>query len=143
MQQPQTKVYAQCCEPFHLGEVATTPEQLMRSRFSGFALGLTDYIAQTWHPSTRPQDLTLSPDDQWIKLDIVQTKPNWVHFRAYFNDPDSPSGWSVLDEQSNFINEGNRWFYVKGNTQIEHFFPARNDACLCGSSKKYKKCCQK
>jgi len=141
MQQVSPKTYAQCCEVFHLGKTPATPEQLMRSRFSAFVLGLSDYIRDTWHPSTRPQDLHLSPDDQWVKLDIIKSSDKQVHFHAFFKDADSSSGFSVLDEISDFVFEEKRWFYVSG---ITNFAPAqlnRNDVCLCGSGKKYKKCC--
>ena len=33
---------------------APRAEALMRSRYSAFVLGLTDYLLATWHPSTRP-----------------------------------------------------------------------------------------
>ena len=40
--------YTQCCEPLHLGTAkALTAEQLMRSRYSAFALQQIDYIVQT------------------------------------------------------------------------------------------------
>ena len=50
------QTYVQCCGPWHqglgLGVFAPTPEALMRSRYSAFALGLVDYLTATWHPST-------------------------------------------------------------------------------------------
>lgn len=39
--------YGECCEPYHAGAVAPTPEALMRSRFAGFALGLGAYLLGT------------------------------------------------------------------------------------------------
>ena len=46
--------YDTCCGPLHAGQkAAATAEQLMRSRYSAFALGLTDYLVETWHPDTR------------------------------------------------------------------------------------------
>lgn len=141
MQQQAEKTYNECCEPFHLGQRPNTPEQLMRSRFSGFVLGLTQYIRDTWHISTRPDDLTLTPDQNWLKLDILNASNKQVHFRAYFKDETSPTGLSVLDETSDFIQQDNRWFYVKGNAQFLPYTQNRNDMCLCGSGKKFKKCC--
>ena len=144
-QQENAKDYSDCCEPLHLGKsTAQTCEQLMRSRFSGFGLGLTDYINQSWHPSTRPQDLSLEPDSQWLKLDIVRSTETQVHFKAYFLDSESsPSGFSVLEEVSDFVFENDRRFYVSGDTQIVPVKLERNDVCLCGSGKKFKKCCGK
>lgn len=138
MQQAQTVSYDSCCEPFHVGVAPETPEQLMRSRFSGFVLGLTEYIEQTWHPSTRPSDLVLSPDEHWLKLEIVKACDSQVHFRAYFKDE---GGFAVLDEISDFVFEDNHWFYVNGKTETHGVSLGRNDECLCGSGKKFKKCC--
>ena len=39
------RAYADCCRPFHRGErEASTPEALMRSRFSAYALGEAEYL---------------------------------------------------------------------------------------------------
>lgn len=138
MQQAQPKAYADCCQPFHQGQLPSTPEQLMRSRFSGYVLGLTQYIHDTWHASTRPDNLQLSADDQWLKLDIVKAEHTQVHFRAYFKDgPD----FCVLEEISDFEIEDERWVYVSGQTKTHTIVLGRNDVCLCGSGKKFKKCC--
>ena len=63
--------YAQCCEPLHQRLInAATAEALMRSRYSAYVLLLSDYVADTWHISTRPQDLDLGKDTQtkWLGL---------------------------------------------------------------------------
>ena len=138
MQQANPKAYANCCQVFHDGKPAKTPELLMRSRFSAYVLGLSDYIARTWHVSTCPQDLQLSPDDQWLKLDIAKANGTQVHFRAYFKDG---TDFYVLDEISDFKQENNHWVYVSGKTQTHTVQLGRNDTCLCGSGKKFKKCC--
>ncbi|HEY4122590.1 MAG TPA: YchJ family metal-binding protein [Byssovorax sp.] len=42
------RAYAGCCAPLHRGErAAATPEELMRSRYAAFALGLGDYLVDT------------------------------------------------------------------------------------------------
>lgn len=43
--------YKRCCQPWHQGRPAPSPRDLMRSRFSGYALGLVDYIVDTTDPS--------------------------------------------------------------------------------------------
>jgi len=139
MQQANPQAYANCCEPLHLGKAANSPEQLMRSRFSGFVLGLTDYVKQSWHSSTRPNDLKLAPDEHWLKLDIISAKSQHVHFRAFFEDDGE---FLVLEEISDFVFEAPHWFYVSGKTRTGPAQLNRNDTCLCGSGKKYKKCCQ-
>ena len=40
--------YVSCCQPLHLGQqVATTAQQLMRSRYSAFAKHEIDYLKKT------------------------------------------------------------------------------------------------
>jgi len=47
-------LYASCCAPLHRGErQAVTAEQLMRSRYSAYALGEVEYLLQT-QPSPVP-----------------------------------------------------------------------------------------
>eukprot|EP00802_Teleaulax_amphioxeia_P000889 Tamp_00890.p3 GENE.Tamp_00890~~Tamp_00890.p3 ORF type:complete len:277 (-),score=71.23 Tamp_00890:2144-2974(-) len=44
--------YGQCCKPFHAGEKwPETPLQLMRSRYTGYAYRLPDWIIDTTHRS--------------------------------------------------------------------------------------------
>ena len=42
--------YKRCCLPLHNGKHADTPEALMRSRYSAYALGLAEYVMATTHP---------------------------------------------------------------------------------------------
>jgi uncharacterized protein YchJ len=43
--------YGLCCQPAHAGRAApSTPEKLLRSRFSAYRLGLVDYLVATTHP---------------------------------------------------------------------------------------------
>jgi peptide deformylase len=44
--------YKKCCQPFHLGKKPDTALQLMRSRFSAYALCMPDYIIHTTHPAS-------------------------------------------------------------------------------------------
>jgi len=136
--QKNPKTYADCCQPLHEGAPAPSCERLMRSRYSAFVLGLSEYVENTWHASTRPDDLALEPDSQWVKLDIISSSKKQVHFRAYFKDENG--GYSVLDETSDFVFQ-DRWLYLEGDTSITPHKPERNDVCLCGSGKKFKKCC--
>uniref|UniRef100_A0A942SZ46 UPF0225 protein KHB02_13215 n=1 Tax=Neobacillus citreus TaxID=2833578 RepID=A0A942SZ46_9BACI len=110
--------YGECCGPLHAGAAAPTAERLMRSRFTAFALGLPDYLLQTWHPTTRPSSLTLDPSQRWQRLDIVSASSGGpfdargtVTFRAWWRS-DGERG--VLEETSTFVREGGRWSYVDG-----------------------------
>ncbi|WP_157953458.1 YchJ family protein [Ignatzschineria cameli] len=66
------EAYAQCCEPLHLGEHPRNGEAVMRSRYSAFVLGLEVYLLSSWHEETRPESLTLSPEQQWFYLKIIE-----------------------------------------------------------------------
>lgn len=65
--------YHDCCEPLHLGELPLNGEQLMRSRYSAFVMGLERYLLSSWHEETRPETLTLSPEQQWFYLNVIKS----------------------------------------------------------------------
>jgi SEC-C motif-containing protein len=126
----------------HHGEPASSPEALMRSRYSAFVRDNADYMRASWHPDTRPAELTLEGGDQWLGLEIVDAKQEGdagqVHFRATHRDGD---GFAVLEEHSRFVRENDHWFYLDGEHTVTPLKPGRNDPCLCGSGRKFKKCC--
>lgn len=136
------EAYLACCQPFHQGSPAPTPEALMRSRYCAFVFKLSDYLQETWHQSTRPQSMNLEPSPEWTSLRILDHSTRGdtgtVHFRAVYRLGD---GWGYLEETSNFAREGGRWFYVSGDTTEGPLKPGRNEPCPCGSGKKYKACC--
>ncbi|QNI09697.1 zinc chelation protein SecC [Mycobacterium kubicae] len=66
--------YLACCEPLHHGErQAASAEELMRSRYSAYARGDADYLFRTWHPRTRPSDVTVDPGITWTGLRVIDT----------------------------------------------------------------------
>jgi SEC-C motif-containing protein len=134
--------YEHCCAPYHRGEPAPTPEALMRARYSAYALGDAAYVQQSWHADTRPATLDLPPGERWLGLDVLDSGADddagWVHFRATCRDD---VGFAVLEEHSRFVREAGRWFYLDGEHAVAPLKPGRNDACPCGSGRKFKKCC--
>lgn len=87
----------------------------MRSRYSAYALGLSDYVLGSWHSSTRPRTLTLDPDVRWYRLDILGRTggglldtTGTVEFTAYCRSPD---GATEQHEVSLFVKENGNWFY--------------------------------
>jgi SEC-C motif-containing protein len=108
--------YADCCGPLHKGHAtAVTPEQLMRSRFSAFAVGDVGYLLRTWHPATRPARLELDLRVRWVRLDVVRSTGSLlasegsVEFRAHYVDRGRAS---ALHENSRFVRQDRRWLYV-------------------------------
>lgn len=112
------KKYKDCCEPYHLNkELPLFPEELMRSRYTAFALHLIDYLVNTTHVSQRPYHSKKeieqwAKSNKWLKLEIVKTWDNFVHFKAFYQD--SLSDVYEHEELSTFKKEGEKWFYVDG-----------------------------
>jgi SEC-C motif-containing protein len=153
--------YTICCEPIHLDcKTASTPEQLMRSRYSAHVKGLVDFVVNTYHPSCDAQQqrdgIAESVDSDWCKLEVISTAngansdEGYVTFKAYFNQEGSEY---CLEECSRFIRENQQWYYIDGtfpeqqeqdqrlSQPVSHLKVGRNDPCICGSGKKFKKCC--
>ena len=111
--------YDDCCGRLHAGvATAQTAEQLMRSRFSAFAVGDADYLLATWHPTTRPPSLELDDDRRWYRLDVLATRAGGpfdtdgvVEFEAFYR---TSNGSGSQRESSRFVREGGQWFYVDG-----------------------------
>lgn len=67
--------YAACCGRFiDGGATAPTALELMRSRYSAYVLGATDYLRATWDARTCPADLDADPAapdaPRWLGLAI-------------------------------------------------------------------------
>jgi len=111
--------YAECCGRFHDGGAeAATAVQLMRSRYSAFALLNAEYLRKTWYPETAPAELELDSGLEWRRLDILATErggaldsEGTVEFKAHFRH-DGERG--VLHETSRFLRVNRRWYYVDG-----------------------------
>jgi SEC-C motif-containing protein len=96
----------------------------MRSRFTAFALGRTDYLLTSWHPSTRPASLDPDPETEWRRLqlvDVVEGGPDdtegVVEFRASYRSAASRAtgGAGLLHERSRFVRFDGRWVYLDGD----------------------------
>lgn len=150
--------YNHCCGRFiSKRENAQTPEELMRSRFTAFSLGEVDYILDTEQlakPNKKSDLIEWCDQITYTKLDVLSSsfkddKGN-VHFKAYYRDGMEQV---ILEENSDFIKSGNKWYYVSGNatTKVVDAMSTisssrkmgRNEPCWCGSGKKFKKCCGK
>ena len=111
--------YSTCCQPYHQGLVAPTAEALMRSRYTAFALGLENYLLDTWHPDTRPTALNLAddPPTKWLGLQVkhsnnIEPTKATVEFVARYKIAGKAYR---LHELSQFINIENRWYYLTGS----------------------------
>lgn len=110
----------ECCGRYldHFGSTpAPDAEHLMRSRYSAFVLQRRDYLLATWHASTRPGLLDFEPDARWLGLQVRCHRPlDADHAEVEFVARYRVAGRAVrLHENSQFVREGNQWFYVQGS----------------------------
>ncbi len=122
--------YSECCEPWHkgfvLGSHAPTALALMRSRYSAYALAkrndaqgkaMLQYLLSTWHVSSLPSDLEISPT-QWVGLDVQQHSEEGdaalVEFVAHFKVNGKAEH---LHEISRFFRLDGAWQYLDGDVQ--------------------------
>jgi SEC-C motif-containing protein len=108
--------YTRCCGRVHRGAKAETAEELMRSRYAAFVLGDDGYLFRTWHPRTRPDDLTLPADRTWIGLVVARTEAGGAHDDAglveFDASYDSGGRRGVQHEVSRFERRRGVWGYV-------------------------------
>lgn len=119
--------YLDCCGPFLQGSALPgSAEKLMRSRYVAYVTQQSDYILNTWHNDTRPEQISLDRDMRWLGLKIKSVK------KGQFGDDEGIVEFVAryklvgrgfrLHEVSRFVFEQGRWFYVgavnpQGNDQ--------------------------
>ncbi|WP_395342423.1 YchJ family protein [Ningiella sp. W23] len=141
--------FASCCQPYHKGKLAPNAQVLMRSRFSAYAVKNYQYIARTYAKGYGDDvdETSLAAHDQltnWLSLDVLEHyehgTTSLVEFKAYYK---IHGQYYVMHERSSFIFEDSQWFYTNGRMMDGSgpFKPQRNSPCICGSGKKFKKCC--
>jgi SEC-C motif-containing protein len=149
---------ADCCGPILSGErLAPTAEALMRSRYSAYVQKNVEYILSSCDDDARAEvdeDATRDWAERtdWLQLEIVDTSAGGeqdqfgeVEFVARFRDEKGRE--HKHHELSTFVRKDGRWYYhdgdIKQDVPVTRSAPkvGRNDACPCGSGKKYKKCC--
>jgi len=131
-----------CCGAYLAGKTVADAETLMRSRYAAYVLGKYDYLLVSWHPLTRPARLG-GTALRWIGLEILRTVAGGVQddvgeveFIASYVEKGKGKR---LHELSRFVCEEGRWLYMDGDCQVDDI--GRNNACPCGSGKKFKRCC--
>jgi len=149
------KEFDACCGPLIEGAAAPTAEALLRSRYTAFAMGKTDYLVDTLTPDLRDDfDLveaeSTAAGAEWLGLEIRSVSAGGpddetgvIEFVANFRLHDAPR---IHHELAQFRREDGRWLCAGGQTnpkpaqrQVDKV--GRNDPCSCGSGRKFKKCC--
>ncbi len=119
------KAYATCCESFHLHENAPDALHLMRSRYSAYALGKTDYILHTTHPDHPDQKIPIeqkrrdieafSKGTQFIDLKIMEFKEEGGRATVTFYAQLEQKGVDAsFQEKSLFALDQGKWKYLSG-----------------------------
>ena len=114
------RAFDECCGPFLSGAAAApTPEALMRSRYTAYAVGDDAYVLATWDEATRPAVLFEEGEarPKWILLRVTDAKPvaegadtGEVTFTATAR---TSQGAMRLSERSLFQRKDERWLYVR------------------------------
>ncbi len=154
--------FSECCEPLILGtKDPSTPEQLMRARYSAYVTQNIPYLKATLTPQDRASfkesDTREWSKAEWLGLEVIEAKGNTVEFNAKYK-----MNGKTLEhhEVSTFKKIDGKWYFLEGDSHVHedgkghhhHHAPVapivreepkinRNDPCTCGSGKKYKKCC--
>jgi SEC-C motif-containing protein len=113
-----TRDYPACCGALHSGtRTAATAQELMRSRYSAFAVQDEAYLLRTWHPSTRPPDVRFDDGLRWTGLTILGTTggsllhaEGTVDFEARYAEHGRAG---ALREHSRFLRVDGNWLYVE------------------------------
>lgn len=137
--------YGACCGQWiDQGLNPPTPEALMRSRYTAYALARIDYIANTMCQKAAigfnaAEAECWAKRVRWLGLDVrnvghITPDQGWVEFIAHYQDNGTPQ---FIHELSEFHRINGKWFYVDGKRPSK---PQRNAPCFCNSGKKYKHC---
>jgi SEC-C motif-containing protein len=129
----------------------------MRARYSAYVKVEVDFLIASLHPDgaddvDRDSTRTWAENSEWHGLEILSTEHGGdgdetgeVEFVAKYSLKGEPQRHH---EKASFRRHNGKWLYLDGKDI--HPPPVtgprvrlgRNDECLCGSGRKYKKCCR-
>ena len=114
--------YKECCLKYHKGANPKNALELMKSRYSAYAVGDANYIIKTTHENSPhyEQDrlewikgIKEFSKSEFKKLEIIKfidgENEAFVEFKAYIDD-------YVMHEKSRFIKE-DKWYYMEGKNE--------------------------
>jgi len=150
------KNFTDCCQPFiNKKALPQTPEQLMRSRFSAYAIGNAQYIYDTYASSSQlaqsVEDISDWGDScTWLALQIHSINQGnvaknevceqFVEFSAFYITDNilyelRENSRFILEQDQNNKNAEKTWCYIDGDI-IEHgelSIIKRKDTCPCNN----------
>lgn len=141
------KTLQNCCFPILQNHsLASTPEKLMRSRYTAFVLKNAAHLLASWDIHFRPATMTFDEKITWLRLTILQAPPpgdNASHGHVEFSVSFLHGDYLVnMRERSSFIKKNDCWYYQQGETTTQKQPLSLNAPCPCGSAKKFKRCCR-
>lgn len=145
--------FAECCEAILSGaKRAETAEQLMRARFSAFALEKLDFLVETGFEVSSTAELKRDLQRtfkrrRWLSLTVLSTESGTgedatgvVDFRAVYSKKRRGSPKRFLRERSDFKRRPDgSWFY-SGGKHLAFSGCQPEDPCWCLSGKAYSEC---
>lgn len=153
------KDYDECCEKIlSCSAKALTAEALMRARYSAYVVGNIDFLTKSCIEDEKSPGIDVeatkrwSENSKWYGLKILRTEKGGeadsegvVEFVASYSQKQLKEDYHEI---ASFKKVDGEWKYDSGQkvpTTIvrEGKKTGRNDLCICGSGKKYKKCCGK
>lgn len=139
--------YSDCCGLYLSNQdIPKTPEALMRSRYTAYSQANILYIQKTMRGQAlanfnAEEAQQWARQVQWLDLKIISAPAvaiddhiGFVEFIAAFMERNQRH---IIHERSEFHRLDGRWYYTTGYTPKI----SRNEACPCGSGKKFKRCC--
>lgn len=116
--------YNECCGLIHNSKrEAATCLELMRSRYTAFAMANIDYLMRSHHSATRPEKESKNIQKwaksvEWMGLVILKTEAGetkdeigYVEFRALYIEAGK---MQQIHEKSFFQRDNRKWVYVSG-----------------------------
>lgn len=155
--------YGNCCKLFiEDGYLPDSVDKLMRSRFTAFCAGSSEYLKNTWIKEEEPQDLSSEPMN-WVHLNVLgfsnkvsNPKPpipkHLTHYRGEITEIGSVEFEAILieknsyythKEKSIFFKLKDKWLYAYGeidnlNSGMKKL--SMSMLCPCDSGLKVKRC---
>lgn len=119
------KLYKDCCQKYHKGQLPENALALMRSRYSAYANGLVDYIIATTHVKNSnfmkdPQKWAAEIKEFCNKtkfegleiLEFIDNEPtSYVTFRVHLLQGGRDASFT---ERSRFLKTAGKWYYLEG-----------------------------
>jgi SEC-C motif-containing protein len=149
--------FKECCQPVLLGErKCATAAELMRARYTAYTQTEMDFLQASVHPDFRQDEDSEGARDwaensEWHGLEILDTEAGGpddetgqVEFVASYSYDGEDKHYHEVAE---FRRSEGAWAFTEGKPGVKKPVvraepkTGRNDPCICGSGKKFKRCC--